>query len=539
MRGLMMNVPLTTTSIMQHADKNHPRSEIVSVTSTADRHRYTFAEAFRRTRQLANALTQEGIGTGDRIATLAWNDYRHVELYYAVSGIGAVIHTINPRLFPEQISYIINHAKDRLIFVDPLILPLLEGLKDQIRGVEAFIVLAEDVPESTLRNLKSYENFIGDYPEDFEWPELDEQTASSMCYTSGTTGQPKGVVYTHRSTVLHSLVAIQPDQFNFSVTDSIMPVVPMFHVNGWGIPYAAPVVGAKLVLPGPKAGDPEVLCALMEDEQVTFSAGVPTVWLALLHYLEEKGKTPTSLERVVIGGSACPLSIITTLREQHNVTVHHAWGMTETSPLGAFNSLKPGMASLPDDELNAIRLKQGRAIYGLDMKIVDEDDNELPRDGKAFGLLKVRGPWVCSDYFQGKDDRDYHDQEGWFATGDVATLDEEGYMQITDRQKDIIKSGGEWISSIDLENAVMNHPDVAEAAVIGIPHPKWMERPLLIVVTKDNTSLDKKDLLKWLAGKVTKWWLPDDVIFTDTIPHTATGKILKSELRRQFVEGKE
>ncbi|MCH7696836.1 MAG: long-chain-fatty-acid--CoA ligase [Proteobacteria bacterium] len=540
MHGLMMNSPLTITSIMKHADRNHPDSEIVSVTVDNPRHRYTYREAFIRTRKLACALSQYGIKPDDRIGTLAWNDYRHFELYYAVSGVGAITHMINPRLSHDQITFIINHAEDRLIFVDPLIVPVLEKIIDAIKNVELFVILTDmaHMPETSLVNVRCYESFIGDGAEDFEWPEFDENTASSLCYTSGTTGNPKGVLYSHRAIVLHSLAEIAPDVFNLSIREVIMPVVPMFHVNAWGIPYAAPIVGAKLVFPGAKMGDGETLQALIEEEGVTLSAGVPTVWLMLLNYLEKSAKTVASLRRVIIGGAACPLSILIDFREKYDVTVHQAWGMTEMTPLGTVNTLKPGMENIPADELNQLKLKQGRFVYGVEMKIIDDDNKEQPWDGLSPGLLKVRGPWISSNYYKKEDDDDTFDKDGWFSTGDIATIDENGFMQITDRSKDVIKSGGEWISSIELENIATGHPTISEAAVIGINHPKWSERPLLIVVLKENEEVGKEELLAWMAGKVPKWWLPDDVLFVDEIPHTATGKIQKTKLRKLFKDYK-
>ena len=536
MLGLMMDRQLTITSIMEHADINHPDVEIVSVTCDHPRHRYTYAEAFRRTRRLANALLDYGIETGDRIATFAWNDYRHFELYYAIAGIGAVTHTVNPRLFPEQITYIVNHAEDRLVFVDPLILPVLEKISHDLRSVEAYIVLTdeENMPDTDLRNAQSYESFINRHSDRIDWPDLDEKTACCLCYTSGTTGNPKGVLYHHRSMVIHTLIGISPDGLNLSARDVVMPVVPMFHVNAWGLAYGAPAVGTKLVFPGPKMGDGATLQALIEEEQVTYSAGVPTVWLNLLKYLADSGKEVGTLKRVVIGGSSCPRSIMEELADRYGVYVHHAWGMTEMSPLGTVNTLKPGMPELPREEQYAIRVKQGRALYGVEMKIVDEDNNELPRDGQATGLLKVRGPFICSDYYKADAPNDVHDDDGWFSTGDVGSIDAEGYLQITDRSKDVIKSGGEWISSIDLENAAVGHPDVAEAAVIGIPHPRWGERPLLLIVRKEGREAGRDEILDWLKDKVAKWWLPDDVVYVDEIPHTATGKIQKTELRKRF-----
>lgn len=536
MSGLMMDRQLTITSIMEHADRFHPDTEIVSVTNDDPRHRYTYAEAFRRTRQLANALIDYGIKSGDRIATFAWNDYRHFELYYAVAGIGAVTHTVNPRLFQEQISYIVNHAEDRLVFADPLILPVLEKIRHELSGVEAFIVLTdeENMPDTDLGGAQSYESFIGRHPDRIDWPELDEKTACCLCYTSGTTGNPKGVLYHHRSMVLHTLIGISPDCFDLSVRDVVMPVVPMFHVNAWGLAYGAPIAGTKLVFPGPKMGDGATLQALIEEEQVSYSAGVPTVWLNLLKYLAETGKDVRSLERVVIGGSACPRSIMEEFEDRYGVYVHHAWGMTEMSPLGTFNTLKPEMLKLDREEQYAIRLKQGRPLYGVEMKIVDDDGIELPRDGQATGLIKVRGPFICSDYYRADAPSDVHDADGWFGTGDVGSIDPEGYLQITDRSKDVIKSGGEWISSIDLENAAVGHPDVAEAAVIGVPDPRWAERPLLIIVRKEGREAGKEEILDWLRDRVAKWWVPDDVVYVDEIPHTATGKIQKTELRKRF-----
>ena len=536
MQGLMMDRQLTITSIMEHADNNHPNAEIVSVTCDSPRHRYTYADAFRRTRRLAHALIDYGIQQGDRIATFAWNDYRHFELYYGIAGVGAVTHTVNPRLFPDQITYIVNHAEDRLVFIDPLIVPVLKKIRDDLPSVEAYIILTDDdnMPDTGLKNAQSYESFIGSQPDRIDWPELDEKTACCLCYTSGTTGNPKGVLYHHRSMVLHTLIGISTDCFDLSVRDVVMPVVPMFHVNAWGLAYGAPVAGTKLVLPGPKMGDGATLQALIEEEEVTYSAGVPTVWLNLLKYLDETGRQVGTLKRVVIGGSACPRSIMEEFEERHGVYVNHAWGMTEMSPLGTFNTLKPEMQKLSREEQFAIREKQGRALYGVEMKIVDDENNELPWDGQSTGLLKVRGPFICSDYYNTGVPSDVHDGDGWFSTGDVGSIDAEGYLQITDRSKDVIKSGGEWISSIDLENTAVGHPDVAEAAVIGVPHPKWSERPLLVVVRKEGSEVSREAILDWLRDKVAKWWLPDDVVFVDEIPHTATGKIQKTELRKRF-----
>jgi acyl-CoA synthetase (AMP-forming)/AMP-acid ligase II len=533
--GQMMNLPLTITSIMNFAEQVFGNSEIVSVTADDPGHRYTYVDAFRRVRQLANALAAAGIREGDRVATLAWNDYRHFELYYAISCSGGVCHTINPRLFPEQVEYIVNHAEDRLVFVDPAFLPLLEGLQELLPTVERFVVLSDrdSQPRTTLRGAIDYESFIAGHSNHFDWPKLEENAASALCYTSGTTGNPKGVLYSHRSTVLHAYGAALPDAMALSVNDVVLPIVPMFHVNAWSIPYAAAMVGAKLVLPGGKMGDGETLQRLIEGERVTMSAGVPTVWLALLAYLRDSGKRIDSLERVVVGGAACPQAIMEEFSRKHGVYTHHAWGMTETGPLGVFNSLKPGMSELPKEQLDAIKLKQGRPIFGVELRIVDAEGRVQPWDGVSSGEVRVRGNWICSGYFR-MEDAGTHDEAGYFGTGDVACMDADGYMRITDRTKDVIKSGGEWISSIDLENAAVGHPAVAEAAVIGVPHPKWTERPLLVVVREPGAAVAKEEILDYLEGRVAKWWIPEDVAFVEEIPHTATGKISKKELRVKF-----
>jgi fatty-acyl-CoA synthase len=532
----MMNSPLTITSIMRHVERNSPDGEIVSVTVDNPMHRQTYASAFARARRLANALNRLGLSPADRVATLAWNDYRHFELYYAVSCAGFVLHTINPRLYAEQIVYIANHAEDQVVFTDVMFVPLLEKLAPQLPGVKAFVVMtdAANMPQSDLPNLLCYETLLDSESDDFDWPDLGENAASTLCYTSGTTGNPKGVLYSHRATVLHTYASVMPDVMNLAARDVVLPVVPLFHANGWGSAYAAPMVGAKLVFPGPKLGDGETLHGLMESEGVTVALGVPTVWLALLQYLRESDSSLSTLERTIVGGSACPLAIMDEFREKHGVTTHHAWGMTEMSPLGTFNALLPGMETLEHKAVQAIRAKQGRAVYGVEMKIVDDANQDLPWDGKRFGTLKVRGPWIASDYYRMEGKSDAFDVDGWFNTGDVATIDANGYMQITDRTKDVIKSGGEWISSIDLENAAVSHPAVLEAAVIGVPHQKWAERPLMIVVLNDGEYVDKAGLLEFLSGHVAKWWLPDDIVFVDEIPHTATGKISKVALRETF-----
>ena len=533
-----METPLLISSLMRFADINYPEREITSVTVDNPEQRYTYREAFVRTRKVANALKRLGIEPGERVGTLAWNDHRHLELYYAVSGSGLVCHTINPRLYPEQVAYIVNHAEDRFLFVDPLVMPLVEGLWEHFKGVEGVIVMTDEahMPQSELPNVMCYETLIADESDAFDWPVFDERTASTLCYTSGTTGNPKGVLYSHRSVVLHAYAGCLPDVLAFSGEDCVLMVVPMFHVNGWGIPYAAVMMGAKIVMPGPKMADGEVLQALIEREQVTVASGVPTIWLALLQYLEQSGKTIDSVTRVSVGGAACPRSIIEDFDKKHGVSVHQGWGMTETSPLGTIFKVKPTMGELSKEDRYELQAKQGCGVFGIEMRITDDDNNELPWDGEAFGTLKVRGPWVASNYFRLDVADSPLDEDGWFDTGDVATIDPNGVMQITDRTKDVIKSGGEWISSIDLENAAVDHPDVAEAAVIGRYHPKWTERPLLIVVAKEGREIPKQEMLDWFDGRVASWWKPNDVAFVDELPHTATGKINKLALREQFAD---
>jgi fatty-acyl-CoA synthase len=534
MQGQMMSNQLTITSIMKHAEQIYGDNEIVSVTADNPNHRYTYSDAFARARKMANALREIGFAKGDRIATLAWNDYRHFELYYAISCSGQVCHTINPRLFPEQIEFIINHAEDRWIFTDPLFVPLLEKLQQQLPNVEGYVIMTDKqhMPETALANAHCYEELIDKQPATFDWPQLDENSASSMCYTSGTTGDPKGVVYNHRSTVLHSLVCALPDVMKLSVDDVVMPVVPMFHVNAWGIPYSAPLCGAKLVFPGPKMADGETLTRLINNEKINYSLGVPTVWLALVDYLNKTNSTVESLKNVAVGGAACPLSLIKEM-EKYGVWTNVCWGMTETSPLGAGNTSLSWMEQLSESQMDEQRLKAGRLVYGIEARIVDDENNELPRDGSTSGMLMVKGPWVCDSYYR-LEDKPALDEQGWFNTGDMATIDKRGYVTITDRVKDVIKSGGEWISSIDVENAAMAHPHVSEAAVIGVPDPKWTERPLLIVVAAEGVEADKQSILTSLEGKIAKWWIPEDCVFVSEIPHTATGKISKKDLRKQF-----
>ena len=538
MHGLMMNTPLLISSIAEHAARFHGDREIVSVTADNPRHSYTIRDAVKRSRQLASALGKLGLKHGDRVGTLAWNDYRHLEIYYGVSGSGYVCHTINPRLFAEQLVFIINHAEDRYIFTDPMFVPLLEALGDNIRGVEGFVILTNEanMPETKLNNVICYETLIADESGDFEWPVFDETTASALCYTSGTTGDPKGVLYDHRSTVLHAYAAVAPDVMNLSSLDTVLAVVPLFHVNAWGSVYSTFMTGAKLVFPGPKMGDGEALYGLLDSEDVTLALGVPTVWLALLQYCAKADKKLSKLKATLIGGAAVPRSMIEEFRDKHKVEVRQGWGMTEMSPLGTCNSLKAGLDDLGADEQLDLATKAGRGIYGCQLRIVDDEGNELPWDGVAYGALQVRGPWICSDYYKLEGSAGSHSDDSWFDTGDVATIDPQGYMAITDRTKDVIKSGGEWISSIELENTAMGHPAVAEAGVIGVPHPKWTERPLLIVVRAEGQEVTKEELLAYFEGKVAKWWIPTDAVFVDELPHTATGKIKKIELRRQFAE---
>ena len=536
MHGLMMDTPLLISDLIRYAAVYHRDTEIVTRTVEGPIHRYTYEEAHERSKKLAQALQGLGIGMGDRIATVAWNTNRHFELYFGISGLGAVCHTINPRLHTEQLVYIANHAEDRIVFLDPTFVPLLEAVSDQLKTVEAYVVLTdrEHMPETSLPGVLCYEELLAEHDGDFEWPMLDEQTASSLCYTSGTTGNPKGVLYSHRSTVLHSYGVCMVDTLAISARHSFLPVVPMFHANAWGVPYAAALVGCKLVMPGARL-DGAGVYEMMHEERVTQTAGVPTVWMMLLDYMRKENKRLPDLEAVIIGGSAAPRAMIEEFQNTHGIQVLHAWGMTETSPLGSVGSFKRKHAELSDEEKVTLQLKQGRGLAAVQMRIVDEEGKALPHDGKAFGELQVKGPWVVREYFK-QEGGDVLDAEGWFSTGDVSTLDPDGYMQITDRSKDVIKSGGEWISSIDLENEVVAHPKVAEAAVIGIAHPKWTERPLLVVVPVEGESPTKDEMLDFLKDRVAKWWLPDDVAFVDELPHTATGKISKLTLRQQFAD---
>lgn len=532
MHGLMMDTQLSIASFIQHAENVHRHSEIVSRKPEGGIFRYTYADAGRRARQAANVLKKLGVQPQDRVATLAWNTHRHFELYFAVSGSGAVLHTVNPRLFPEQIIFILNHAEDAVLFVDIQFVPLIEKIKSQLPLLKHIVVMVDKdkMPQSTL-SLLCYEELLAAESDQYEWPVLDEQSASSLCYTSGTTGNPKGVMYSHRSTVVHALASIAGDALGISSSSVVLPVVPMFHVNAWGVPYAAAATGAKLVLPG--AGmDGASIFELIDNEKAQLLLGVPTVWLALLQFCEQENKKLQSVEKVVIGGSAAPMSMIRAFQEKHDAFVIHAWGMTEMSPMGTLNTMNPHMASLSQEERYKLQTKQGRPIYGVEIRIVDANGTPVVHDGKSFGRLQVRGPWIAKSYYKVEDKSAW--QDGWFDTGDVATIDEHGYMNIVDRAKDVIKSGGEWISSIDVENIAVGHPAVAECAVVGVPHPKWDERPLLLVVKKPGSDVTKEEMLNFLSDKIVKWWMPDEVLFVNELPHTPTGKLLKRDLRETY-----
>ncbi|MCY4425461.1 MAG: long-chain fatty acid--CoA ligase [Halieaceae bacterium] len=537
MNGLMMDQPLLVKSIVEHAQLIHPDVEVVSVTADNPRHRYTYREAFRRSRQLANVMAGWGLQQGDRVATLGWSDHRHLEAYYAICTSGYVCHTINPRLFLPQLEFIINHAEDQWVFVDRDFLPLAEALAPLCPEVRGWVVMtsADFMPETSLPDVYCYEPLLADASDSFRYPQLDENSACSLCYTSGTTGNPKGVLYSHRSTILHTLVSMLPNVMNLGGHEVVLPIVPMFHVNAWGFPYSSPLAGAKLVLPGSKMGDGRELTGLINSEGVTLSAGVPTVWLALQAHLRASGESVPSLKRILTGGSAPPLAILEEF-DRLGVESQVAWGMTEMSPLGTANAPTLLSPEQTTEAASKTRLKAGRQVFGVELKITGDDGEELPWDGEAFGNLKARGPWVCSSYFR-LEESSAHAEPGWLDTGDIATIDPDGLMAITDRSKDVIKSGGEWISSIDVENAVLSHPKVAEAAVIGRPHPRWGERPLLIVVRdRGAEELGADEVLDFLRDKVAKWWLPDAVEFVDELPHTATGKIHKVGLRETFAE---
>ena len=534
MLGRMQTSALLVNDILDHANIYHSDVEIVSRLVGGKIHRETYSEAHLRARKMSQALQSLGLDKGDVVATLAWNNHRHFESWYAITGIGGVYHTLNPRLFADQLIYIINHAEDKYIFVDLTFVPILEGLQDKLNTVKGFIIYCDEdeMPQTTLDNVHCYETLINAHDGDFSWVKLDENDACGICYTSGTTGNPKGVIYSHRSNVLHSLVAISQDVMGLSSKSVVMPVVPMFHANAWGLVFTCPMVGAAMVNPGPQM-DGASIFELLDAEQVSFTAAVPTVWLMLLQHLEEQNLKLPYLDTVVIGGSAAPRMMIEKFEKDYEVDVNHAWGMTELSPLGTMGVLKRKMHDLSFDERVDIKVKQGRPPYLVQMKITDDDGNELPRDGKTFGNLKVKGPFIIETYMK-DDGGEILDAEGYFDTGDVATLDADGFMQITDRSKDVVKSGGEWISSIELENIAVGHPDIVEAAVIGVAHPKWDERPILIVIKKDDADLSREDVLGFMEGKIAKWWMPDDVVFVEEIPHTATGKIQKLALREQF-----
>mgnify|MGYP001316765257 CR=1 FL=1 len=535
MLGNMMDNQLLISGVIEHAEKYHSDAEIVSRTVEGPIHRYTYSDAAKRSRKLANALENLGLKKGDTVGTLAWNTFRHFELYFGVSGIGCVVNTVNPRLFPEQLTYIINHAENKYLFIDLTFVELVESLEESLEGVEGFIVLTDkdNMPETKLKNVICYEELIKEESEEFSWPDFDENTASSLCYTSGTTGNPKGVLYSHRSTILHTWIVSSGNVAKVSSSSSILPVVPMFHVNAWGIPYAGAMFGAKLVFPGP-ALDGASIYELIESEKPDLLMGVPTVWLGLLQYLNETNNTLESVDTALVGGSAAPRAMIQEFEEKHNVFLMHGWGMTEMSPLGTATVKTKQMDELDIEARYDLQQKQGKAFFGVQMTIADDDGKELPHDGVAFGRLLVKGPTIVERYY--KSENSARDENGWFDTGDVAKIHPEGHMEIVDRSKDVIKSGGEWISSIDLENAAVGHPGVAEACVIGVLHAKWDERPLLLIVKANNEDPKKEDINSFLEDKVAKWWLPDDIVFVDELPHTATGKLLKTDLRDEYKE---
>ncbi len=531
MIGDMQKWAPNVASIIEHAKQFHPEKEVISRMVSGDIHRTNYDEVCIRSRKLASVLVKDGYKEGDVIATLALNTYRHLEMYYGISGMGAVTHTLNFRLHPEQAVYIINHAEDKIIFVEAPFVPILEALKDQLKTVEKYIILCDEseMPDTQLKNAISYESYIKDGDENYEWPQLKDDAACALCYTSGTTGNPKGVLYSHKSNILHAQASLTA--MLIKPSDSILMVVPLFHVLAWGIPYYGPMFGLKLVMPGMQM-EGEPLYDLIDREDVSLAFGVPTIWMGLLAYCRENNKILTSVKNTIIGGSALSLSTLQEFDEVHDVNVIHAWGMTEMSPLGTTNVPTLEMESMSKDEKYAIQLKQGKPIYGVELKVVDDAGNDLPHDGESQGHLLVRGPWILQKYF--KADNDAVDKDGWFDTGDISVLDQDGYMTIKDRAKDVIKSGGEWISSIDLENAAFGHPEVAEACVVGIPHPKWDERPMLFIVTNTGEEIDKQSILDFLASKVAKWWLPDEIIFLKELPHGATGKLQKFELREEY-----
>ena len=534
MLGLMQDHPLLISGLIRHAAEQHADREVVSRLGNGTIHRTTYAAVERRARALAEKLESIGIRPGERVATLAWNGYRHLECFYGVSGMGAVLHTVNPRLFREQIAYIIRHAEDRVLLFDADLLPIVEAIADEIGCIEHYVVLCgrEELPSASRLRLLAYEEWISPHGGSYRWPTFDERTASSLCYTSGTTGNPKGVLYSHRSTLLHAMACVRPDVFALSCMDTVLPFAPMFHANAWSLPYCCPMVGAKLVLPGNRMDAPS-LYELITQERVSFTVGVPTIWTMLLSHLQESGGAMPDLKRCVVAGTALPPAIREILKERYDVTAIHAWGMTEISPIGTVATPSPEIAALPDAQREDMLLKQGRTPYGVDIEVRTAQGGVAPHDGETFGPLMVRGPWVASGYFKGEGGQAL-DEQGWFATGDVATWDRFGNMKITDRTKDVIKSGGEWISSIDVENAAMSHPRVKLAATVAAYHPKWDERPVLVIVPADGAAPSKDEVLQHLSTRMAKWWLPDDVIFIKEMPMTATGKILKAKLREQY-----
>lgn len=539
MLGNMMQQPLLISSILSQAAQLFPQTQIVSRRVEGDIHRYTFADCYRRSCRLAHALIELGVDEGDRIGTLAWNGYRHVELYYAVSGLGAIVHTVNPRLFAPQIEYIINHAENTLLFVDLTFVPLLNELADKLPTVKKIVLLCapEQAPQDARFDFICYETLLENHSEDFAWPSFDENTAACLCYTSGTTGNPKGVLYSHRSTVIHALASCMPNALNLSRNSVVLPVVPMYHVSAWGLPYSGLMAGAKLVMPGPHL-DGASLFELIEKENVNLALGVPTVWLTLLQHLDKiQRKLPPGVT-VAVGGAAAPLALVEALRDKHDTYLMPLWGMTETSPLATFGTRPQNLEEMPLEQRNRIQTSAGRAIFGIELEIFDDNEKPLPHDGKQSGQLRVRGPWIVQRYYRSAKEAERGDEDatidGWFDTGDVATLDADGYLRIVDRKKDVVKSGGEWISSIALENAALSHISVREACVIGVPHKKWDERPLLIVVLEEKHTLNKDSITAHLAERVAKWWLPDDIVAIDELPHTATGKLHKVPLREKY-----
>ena len=533
MKGNMMEWGLTIPQAISHAEKYNFDGQLISRELDGSIKKSTYGESIQRSKKLANALNKLGITLHDTVATIAWNNSRHFETYFGVSGMGAILHTLNPRYSPAQLVYILNHAEDKVLIIDPTFIPLVEGVQDQLNFVETIIIAAEksSIPANNLNNACSYDDLLEQESTEYQWPELSEDTSSALCYTSGTTGNPKGVLYSHRSTILHAISIA--GTMGFHSSSAVLPVVPMFHVNAWGVPYSALINGFTLVLPG-HALDGESLYELVQQESVDCLLGVPTVWLGLLQYLEGKGLKMESVDQVLVGGSAAPYAMIKAFDEQHDAFLTHGWGMTEMSPLGTINTQTKKAMSLPTEERYQLQTKQGYPMFGVEIKTVDDDDKELPRDGEASGALKVKGPWIMHTYF--KAEGPAVDDEGWFDTGDVATIHPDGCMQIVDRAKDVIKTGGEWISSIDLENAALTHENILEACVVGVPHPKWDERPLLFLITKDGNEIPKQEINDFLLEKVVKWWLPDDIIFVKELPHGATGKLLKVDLREEYKE---